>query len=248
MNIKRIGVVVGVSAVLSAVPLTMLGTEPATTSMVPVAQAAPTTLYPGDPGYDIAKQWERDLPIYTPPPTATHTVTVTPTTTTKHAPATTSTKHEGGFPWWFWVLGTIVVLGGLLWWGTTLDDGSSARAALRAARDDDDDDDDDEGSSYPDIPTPRNAREQAVLDAWIEREDARERAGQPSRRWPTQEELAEMTRLGVEDYEQLPGNGLSYPAIPTSPVPELTPYPEPTPSGPVAPAPSGSLMDRLGGK
>ncbi|WJR34081.1 hypothetical protein P3F83_01095 [Mycobacteroides immunogenum] len=244
MNIRTFGAAVGVTAVLAAVPLTMLGTESDTGAGIPVAQAAPTTLYPGDPGYDDARQWERDLPSYTPP--ATHTVTVTPTTTTKPASPATNKKDSGGFPWWFWVLGTIVVLGGLLWWGTTLDDGSSARAALRAARDDDDDDDDDDaGSSYPDIPTPRNAREQAVLDAWIEREDARERAGQPSRRWPTQEELVEMTRLGVEDYEQLPGNGLSYPAIPTSPVPELTPYPE-QPSAPVAPAPSASLMDRLG--
>ncbi|MBN7483684.1 hypothetical protein [Mycobacteroides abscessus] len=38
---------------------------------------------------------------------------------------------------------------------------------------------------------------------------------------------------------------LTYPAI--TPVPEPLPYPE-TPSAPAAPAPSGSLMDRLGGK
>lgn len=188
MRIKHIGAVVGVSTVLAAVPLTMLGTEQATGAGIPVAQAAPTTLYPGGPGYDIEKQWEQDLPSYTPPATATHTVTVTPTTTTKPAPATTSTEHEGGFPWWFWVLGTIVVLGGLLWWGTTLDDGSAARAALRA--DDDDDDWDDED----------------------------------------------------EDDEPL----LTYPAI-TPVAAEPIPYPEPS-SVPVAPAPSGSLMDRLGGK
>lgn len=39
---------------------------------------------------------------------------------------------------------------------------------------------------------------------------------------------------------------LTYPAIPTSHAPEAVPYPEPTPSAPGAPAPSGSLMDRLG--
>ncbi|UEA22787.1 hypothetical protein LK464_14985 [Mycobacteroides abscessus subsp. abscessus] len=142
MTLKRIGAAVGVAAVLAAFPLTMLGTEYSTGAGIPVAAAAPTTLYPGDPGYDDARQWERDLPSYTPP--ATRTVTVTPTTTTtKPAPAT---KNEGGsgFPWWVWVLGTLGVIGGLLWWGTTLDDGSSARAALRTADDDDDDDEDDE--------------------------------------------------------------------------------------------------------
>ncbi|MBE5502879.1 hypothetical protein [Mycobacteroides abscessus] len=161
MNIKRFGAVVGLSAVLVAIPLTALGTESDTGAVIPVAQAAPTTLYPGDPGYDDARQWEKNLPSYTPPATATHTVTVTPTNTTKPVPAT---KNEGGsgFPWWVWVLGTIVGIGGLLWWGTTLDDGSS----IRAASDDDDDDDDDwddneddEPSeypvlSYPAIPTP----------------------------------------------------------------------------------------------
>lgn len=153
MRIKHIGAVVGVSAVLAAVPLAALGGEPPTTGMVPVAAAAPTTLYPGDPGYDDAKQWEKNLPSYTPPATATHTVTVTPTTT-KPAPATTSTEHEGGFPWWVWVLGTLGVIGGLLWWGTALDDGSAARAALRADDDDDDWDDDDDDApvlTYPAI-------------------------------------------------------------------------------------------------
>ncbi|WP_100514945.1 hypothetical protein [Mycobacteroides abscessus] len=38
---------------------------------------------------------------------------------------------------------------------------------------------------------------------------------------------------------------LTYPAIPTSHAPEVVPYPE-SPSAPVAPAPSASLMDRLG--
>lgn len=154
MSMKTFGAVVGLSAVLAAVPLGMLANKDGTTGMVPVAAAAPTTLYPGDPGYDDAKQWERDLPSYTPPATATHTVTVTPTTT-KPAPATTSTKHEGGFPWWVWVLGTLGVIGGLLWWGTTLDDGSAARAALRTADDDDDDWDDDDDDApvltYPAI-------------------------------------------------------------------------------------------------
>lgn len=150
MKLKTIGAAVGVTAVLAAIPLATLGTEQSTGAGVPVAQAAPTTLYPGDPGYDDARQWERDLPSYTPP--ATHTVTVTTTTTTKPVPAT---KNEGGsgFPWWVWVLGTIAVLGGLIWWGTTLDDGSAARAA----RDDDDDDDEDEDDAdepvltYPSI-------------------------------------------------------------------------------------------------
>lgn len=151
MKLKTIGAAVGVAAVLVAIPLTALGTESDTGAGIPVAQAAPTTLYPGDPGYDDARQWERDLPSYTPPATATHTVTVTPTTTTKPSPAT---KNEGGsgFPWWGWVLGTIAVLGGLIWWGTNLDDGS----APRAARDDDDDDDDwdddeDDVLTYPSI-------------------------------------------------------------------------------------------------
>ncbi|MBN7329816.1 hypothetical protein [Mycobacteroides abscessus] len=145
MKLKTIGAAVGVTAVLAAIPLATLGTEQSTGAGVPVAQAAPTTLYPGDPGYDDARQWERDLPSYTPP--ATHTVTVTTTTTTKPVPAT---KNEGGsgFPWWVWVLGTIAVLGGLIWWGTTLDDGSSARTA-RDDDDDDDWDDDDEPSEYP---------------------------------------------------------------------------------------------------
>ncbi|SIC22097.1 Uncharacterised protein [Mycobacteroides abscessus subsp. abscessus] len=135
MNIRTFGAAVGVAAVLAAVPLTMLGTESDTGAGIPVAAAAPTTYYPGDPGYDDARQWERDLPTFT-PYTPTHTVTVTPTTTTKPSPAT---KNEGGggFPWWVWVLGTIAVLGGLIWWGTTLDG-----SAPRAARDDDDDDDD----------------------------------------------------------------------------------------------------------
>lgn len=188
MKLKTIGAAVGVAAVLAAFPLTVLGTEQSTGAGIPVAQAAPTTLYPGDPGYDDAKQWEKNLPSYTPPATATHTVTVTPTTTTKPSPAT---KNEGGggFPWWVWVLGTIAVLGGLIWWGTTLDDGSSARAA----RDDDDDDDDDWDDDDDDAPA------------------------------------------------------LSYPAITSTPVPEVVPYPEPTPSVPAQPAPSGgSLMDRLG--
>lgn len=192
MNIKRIGATVGLLAVLAAVPMAALGSGSSTGAGIPVAQAAPTTLYPGDPGYDDARQWEQDLPRYTPPATATHTVTVTPTTTTKPSPAT---KNEGGsgFPWWGWVLGTLGAIGGLLWWGTTLDDGSSTRAAVRTADDDDDDDwdddEDDEPSEYP---------------------------------------------------------VLSYPAIPTSPAPEPIPYPEPTPSAPVQPAPSASLMDRLG--
>lgn len=151
MNIKTIGAVVGVSAVLAAVPLTMFGTEQATGAGIPVAQAAPTTLYPGDPGYDDARQWERDLPSYTPP--ATHTVTVTPTTTTKPASPATNKHESGGIPWWVWVLGTIFAIGGLLWWGTTLDDGSAARAALR-----DDDDDDEPVLTYPSI-TPAPAPE-----------------------------------------------------------------------------------------
>lgn len=236
MSIRTFGAAVGVAAVLAAVPLTALGTEQSTGAGIPVAAAAPTTLYPGDPGYDIEKQWEQDLPSYTPPATATHTVTITPTTTTKPVPAT---KNEGGsgFPWWVWVLGTIAVLGGLIWWGTTLDDGSSARAA----RDDDDDDGDDDDGQYP---KPRSSAEERVLNEWEEREEARERAGALPRRYPTTTELTEMTRLGVDDYDQLPGNSvLSYPAIPTTPVSEPVPYPEPQP------APSGgSLMDRLGGK
>lgn len=138
MNIKKFGAMVGVAAVLAAVPLTMLGSESDTGAGIPVAQAAPTTLYPGDPGYDDARQWERDLPSYTPP--ATHTVTVTPTTTTKPASPATNKKDSGGFPWWVWVGGTIIGIGGLLWWGTTLDGGSSTRS--RASRDDDDEDDD----------------------------------------------------------------------------------------------------------
>lgn len=185
MNIKTIGAVVGVSAVLVAIPLTALGTESDTGEVIPVAQAAPTTLYPGDPGYDDARQWEKNLPSYTPPATATHTVTVTPTT------APTPAKPEsqgGGIPWWVWFLGTLAAVVGFIWWATTLDDGSSARAA----RDDDDDDDD----------------------------------------WD-------------DDDDDAPA--LSYPAITSTPVPEVVPYPEPTPSVPVQPAPSGgSLMDRLG--
>lgn len=39
---------------------------------------------------------------------------------------------------------------------------------------------------------------------------------------------------------------ISYPAITSTPVPEPIPYPESTPSEPTPPAPSGSLMDRLG--
>ncbi|QSM95691.1 hypothetical protein I3U40_08085 [Mycobacteroides abscessus subsp. abscessus] len=151
MKLKRIGAAVGVAAVLAAIPLAALGGESDTGAGIPVAQAAPTTLYPGDPGYDDARQWERDLPSYTPPATATHTVTVTPTTTTKPVPAT---KNEGGsgFPWWGWVLGTLGVIGGLLWWGTTLDDGSSTRAS----RDDDDDDDwdDDDEDDAPSLTYP----------------------------------------------------------------------------------------------
>lgn len=183
MSMKTFGAVVGLSAVLAAVPLTMLATEDGTTGAVPVAAAAPTTLYPGDPGYDDAKQWEKNLPSYTPPATATHTVTVTPTTTTKPAPSK-STGGGSGIPWWIWVLGTLGVIGGLLWWGTSLDGGSSTRAALRTADDDDDDWDDDDDDV------------------------------------------------------------LTYPAI--TPSAEPIPYPEPTPSAPVQPAPSTSLMDRLG--
>lgn len=188
MRVKTFGAVVGVSAVLVAVPLTMVRTEQATGAGIPVAQAAPTTYYPGDPDYErqkrIQDEWERNLPTYTPPPS---TVTVTPTTTTKPVPAT---KHEsGGIPWWVWVLGTIFAIGGLLWWGTTLDDGSAARAALRDDDDDDDEDDDDD----PDEPL------------------------------------------------------LTYPPITPASAPEAIPYPEPTPSVPAAPAPSGgSLMERLG--
>lgn len=153
MRIKTISAAVGVAAVLAAVPLTMLTAEDGTGGAVPVAAAAPTTLYPGDPGYDDAKQWEKNLPSYTPPATATHTVTVTPTTTTKPAPSK-STGGGSGIPWWVWVLGTVAAIGGLLWWGTTLDDGSAARAALRTADDDDDDWDDDDDESvltYPPI-------------------------------------------------------------------------------------------------
>ncbi|SLG17062.1 hypothetical protein [Mycobacteroides abscessus] len=238
MNIKRIGLVVGVAAVLAAVPLTALGTESDTGAGIPVAAAAPTTYYPGDPGYDDARQWERDLPSYTPP--ATHTVTVTPTTTTKPTPATNK-KDSGGFPWWVWVIGTIAAIGGLLWWGTTLDGGSSARSASR----DDDGEPDDDGQ----YPTPRNSAEEALLDAWEEREETRERAGGLPRRYPTTAELREMTQLGLDDYEQLPGNTsvMSYPAIPTptAPASEVVPYPEPT-SVPAAPVAGGSLMDRLG--
>ncbi|AMT69055.1 MULTISPECIES: hypothetical protein [Mycobacteriaceae] len=240
MTLKRIGAVVGLSAVLAAVPLTMLATEDGTTGAMPVAAAAPTTLYPGDPGYDDARQWEKNLPSYTPPATATHTVTVTPTTTTKPAPSK-STGGGSGIPWWVWLVGTIAAIGGLLWWGTTLDGGSSARTA----RDDDDDDDGGDDGQYP---TPRNSAEEAVLDRWEEREEARERAGALPRRYPTTTELTEMARLGVQDYDQLPENSvMSYPAITSTPVPEVVPYPEPT-SVPVQPAPSGSLMDRLGGK
>ncbi|SIE96564.1 hypothetical protein [Mycobacteroides abscessus] len=245
MKLETIGATVGVAAVLAAVPLTMLATEDGTGAVIPVAAADPTTLRPGDPGYDIAKQWEKNLPSYTPPATATHTVTVTPTTTTKPAPSK-STGGGSGIPWWCWVLGTIIGIGLLLWWGTTLDDGSSARTAR-----DDDDDDDDEPDDDGQYPTPRNSAEEAVLDRWEEREEARERAGGLPRRYPTTHELREMTRLGLDDYDQLPGStsALSYPAIPT-PVSEPVPYPEPegVPAQPAAPAPSGSLMDRLGGK
>lgn len=189
MTIKRFGAAVGVTAVLAAIPLATLGTESSTTGAVPVAAAAPTTLYPGDPGYDDARQWERDLPSYTAPATATHTVTVTPTTTSTPAPVKSAPHSGGGIPWWVWVMGTIVVLGGLIWWGTTLDDGSSARAA----RDDDDDDDDDWDDDEDDAPA------------------------------------------------------LSYPAITSTPVPEVVPYPEPSaPVQPAAPVAGGSLMDRLG--
>ncbi|SIA10545.1 Uncharacterised protein [Mycobacteroides abscessus subsp. abscessus] len=189
MTLKRIGAAVGVAAVLVTIPLTMLGTESDTGAGIPVAAAAPTTLYPGDPGYDIARQWEQGLPSYTPPATATRTVTVSPTTTTKPVPPT---KNEGGgLPWWVWVMGTIAAIGGLLWWGTTLDGGSSTRAAMRTADDDDDDDDDD----------------------WDDDEDD---ADEPV---------------------------LTYPSITPVAAPEPIPYPEPTPS---VPAPSTSLMDRLG--
>lgn len=151
MKLKTIGAAVGVAAVLAAFPLTALGTEQPTGAGIPVAQAAPTTLYPGDPGYDVIQDWEKNLPSYTPPATATRTVTVSPTTT-KPAPSK-STGGGSGIPWWVWVLGTIAVLGGLIWWGTTLDDGSAARAA----RDDEDEDDEDEDDAdepvltYPSI-------------------------------------------------------------------------------------------------
>lgn len=48
-----------------------------------------------------------------------------------------------------------------------------------------------------------------------------------------------------DDDEDDHDEAISYPAITSTPVPEVLPYPE-TPSTPVAPAPSGSLMDRLG--
>lgn len=242
MNIRTLGAAVGVTAVLAAVPLTMLGTESDTGAGIPVAHADPTTLRPGDPGYDIARQWEQDLPTFT-PYTPTHTVAVTPTTTTKPTPVKPA-PQGGGIPWWVWVLGTIVAIGGLLWWGTTLDDGDHAATRTLSRTDDNEDDDD---GQYP---RPRSSAEERVLNEWEEREEARERAGQPSRRYPTTAELREMTRLGLDDYDQLPGNSaLSYPAIPTTSVSEPVPYPEPTPSVPVQPTPSsGSLMDRLGGK
>lgn len=155
MSMRTFGAVIGLSAVLATVPLTTLGTESSTTGAVPVAAAAPTTLYPGDPGYDDAKQWEKNLPSYTPPATATHTVTVTPTTTTKPAPSK-STGGGSGIPWWVWVLGTIFAIGGLLWWGTTLNDGSAARDDDH--EDEDWDDDDEPRLTYPAI-TPVSAPE-----------------------------------------------------------------------------------------
>lgn len=239
MKLKTICAAVGVAAVLVAIPLTALSGEQSTGAGVPVAQADPTTLRPGDPGYDDARQWERDLPSYTAPPT--HTVTVTPTTTTtKPAPVKPASQGHG-IPWWVWVLTIIVVLGGLLWWGTNLDDGSAPRAAC-------DDEDDDDGQ----YPTPRNSAEEAVLDRWEEREEARERAGGLPRRYPTTPELREMTELGLDDYDQLPGSTsvMSYPAIPNTPVSGVVPYPEPpsVPVQPAAPVAGGSLMERLGGK
>lgn len=235
MTLKRIGAAVGIVAVL-VLPLAACGSSAPTVTTV---TATPTTLSltpcppVSDPAWESCvdshrAQQERDA-----------------ADRQKQAAAAKPAPQGGGIPWWCWVLGTIIGIGGLLWWGTALDDGSTARAALRAARDDDDDD---EGSSHSDIPTPRNAREKEVLDAWIDREDAREQAGQPSRRWPTPAELTEMTRLGVQDYDQLPGNSaLSYPAITPVAAAEPIPYPEPS-SAPVAPTSSGgsSLMDRLG--
>lgn len=153
MKLKTIGAAVGVAAVLAAVPLAALGGEYSTGAGIPVAAAAPTTLRPGDPGYDVIQDWEKNLPSYTPPATATRTVTVSPTTTTKPAPSK-STGGGSGIPWWVWVIGTIAAIGGLLWWGTTLDGGSSTRAAMRTADDDDDDDDwddDEDVLTYPSI-------------------------------------------------------------------------------------------------
>lgn len=235
MTLKRIGAAVGIAAVL-VLPLTACGSSTPTTRVT--VTATPTTtlsLAPCPPVNDPA--WESCLNSH-------RAQRERDAAERQKQAAVKPAPQGGGIPWWVWVGGTIIGLGLLLWWGTTLDDGSSTRAA----RDDDDDDGGDDGQ----YPKPLSSAEERVLNEWEEREETRERAGQPSRRYPTTAELREMTRLGVQDYDQLPGNdsALTYPAIPNTPVAEPVPYPEPpsAPVQPAAPVASGSLMERLGGK
>ncbi|WP_157931799.1 hypothetical protein [Mycobacteroides abscessus] len=149
MNGRRIGAVVGVSAVL-ALPLAACGSSAPPAVTVTATPSTTLSLAPcppvNDPTWEACfnshrEQRERDA-----------------ADRQKQAATTKPAPSNGGIPWWVWILGTIAAIGGLLWWGTTLDDGSSARAALRAARDDDDDDDWDDDDdepllTYPAIPT-----------------------------------------------------------------------------------------------
>ncbi|RIU33915.1 hypothetical protein [Mycobacteroides abscessus] len=59
------------------------------------------------------------------------------------------------------------------------------------------------------------------------------------------DELRRIEAVIDDDDDDEPESLLTYPAIPTPHAPEVVPYPE-SPSAPVAPAPSASLMDRLG--
>ncbi|WP_074377070.1 hypothetical protein [Mycobacteroides abscessus] len=157
MKIRLIGAAVGIAAVLAALPVAMLGGEPGTGGAVPIAQADPTTLHPGDPDYErqkrIQDEWERGMDDFNRSHTPqtyspTRTVTVMPTTTPTRPATTKSNKDSGGgIPWWGWVL---LVVGALLAWAFVMavkDTSQEMRDYTSARSDDDDDDDEDDGDT-----------------------------------------------------------------------------------------------------
>ncbi|QSM94332.1 hypothetical protein I3U40_00250 [Mycobacteroides abscessus subsp. abscessus] len=198
MKLKRIGAVVGLSAVLAAVPLAACGSTPPPAVTVTATPTATYSFAPCPPITDPG--WEACVDSHRAQRSAESSRSASAS-----ASAAQAQRHQSsGIPTWVWLLIVpglvilvliVITIGGAVW-----EANESPRHAVRR-----------DGAVWDEL-----RRIEAVIDD----ED--------------------------DDDDDEPEPLLTYPAI-TPVAAEPIPYPEPS-SVPVAPAPSGSLMDRLGGK